>query len=180
MSRDPKQYFRQSARLKDYDYSKGGAYFVTVTVDGEGEIFGKVVEGKVKLNKAGEIIEKVWMNLPKQFTNVKLDEFVIMPDHFHGIIILENKKEGLMNQARTKEKIWILMKNKKNTLGKVIRALKAKVTRLIHEDGSNDFKWHRNYYDRIVRNEKDLLILRKYIKNNPLNLKIAKNNKNNL
>jgi hypothetical protein len=51
-----------------------------------------------------------------------------MPDHFHGIIILENKKEGLMNQARTKEKIWILMKNKKNTLGKVIRAFKAKVT----------------------------------------------------
>jgi putative transposase len=180
MSRDPKQYFRQSARLKNHDYSKGDAYFVTVTVDGEGEIFGKVVEGKVKLNKAGEIIEKVWMNLPKQFTNVKLDEFVIMPDHFHGIIILENKKEGLMNQARTKEKIWILMKNKKNTLGKVIRAFKAKVTRLIHEDGSNDFKWHRNYYDRIVRNEKDLLIIRKYIKNNPLNLKIAKNNKNNL
>jgi REP element-mobilizing transposase RayT len=103
-----------------------------------------------------------------------------MPDHFHGIIILENKKEGLMNQARTKEKIWILMKNKKNTLGKVIRAFKAKVTRLIHEDGSNDFKWHRNYYDRIVRNERDLLIIRKYIKNNPLNLKIAKNNKNNL
>jgi len=180
MSQDPKQYFRQSARLKNYDYSKDGAYFVTVTDDGEGEIFGKVVEGKVKLNKAGEIIEKVWMNLPKQFTNVKLDEFVIIPDHFHGIIILENKKEGLMNQARTKEKIWILMKNKKNTLGKVIRAFKAKLTRLIHEDGSNDFKWHRNYYDRIVRNEKDLLIIRKYIKNNPLNLKIAKNNKNNL
>ena len=157
MSRDPKHYFRQSARLKNYDYSKGGAYFITVTVDVEGEIFGNVVEGKIKLNKAGEIIEKVWMNLPNQFINVKLDEFVIMPDHFHGIIILENKKEGLMNQARTKEK----------------------VTKLIHEDGYKDFKWHRNYYDHIVRNEKELLITRKYIKNNPLNWKIEKHNRNN-
>ena len=180
MSRDPKHYFRQSARLENYDYSKGGTYFVTVTVDGEGEIFGNIVEGKVDLNKAGEIIEKVWMNLPKQFTNVKLDEFVIMPDHFHGIIILENMKEGLMNQARTMEKNWILMKNKKNTLGKIIRAFKAKVAKLIREDGAIDFKWHRNYYDHIVRDEKDLLIIKKYIKNNPLNLEIAKNNKNNL
>ena len=60
MSRDPNHYFRQSARLKNYDYSKGGAYFVTVTVDGEGEIFENIVEGKVKLNTAGQIIEKVW------------------------------------------------------------------------------------------------------------------------
>jgi len=180
MSQDPKQYFRHSARLKNYDYSKGGAYFVTVTVDGEGEIFGKVIEGKVKLNKAGEIIDKVWINLPKQFTNVKLDEFVIMPDHFHGIIILENMKEGLMNQARTMEKNWILMKNKKNTLGKIIRAFKAKAAKLIREDGAKDFKWRRNYYDHIVKNENELMIVRKYIKNNPFKLKIAKNNKNSL
>ena len=180
MSRDPKHYFRQSARLKNYDYSKGGAYFVTVTVDGEGEIFGNIVEGKIKLNKAGEIIEKVWMSLPKQFTNVKLDEFVIMPDHFHGIIIFENKKEGLMNQARTKEKNWILMKNKKDTLGEITRAFKAKATKLIHEDGFKEFKWHRNYYDHIVRDEKELLIIRKYIKNNQLNLDTEKNNNHNL
>jgi len=180
MSRYLKHYFRQSARLKNYDYSKGGAYFVTVTVDGEDEIFGNIVEGKIKLNEAGEIIEKVWMSLPKQFTNVKLDEFVIMPDHFHGVIILENNNEGLMNQARTKEKNWILMKNKKNTLGKIIRAFKAKATKLIHEDGFKDFKWHRNYYDHIVKDEKELLIIRKYIKNNPLNLEIVKNNNHNL
>jgi len=179
MSRDPKHYFRQSTRLKNYDYSKSGAYFVTITVDIEGEVFGKIVEGNVRLNKAGEIIERVWMNLPNQFINVKLDEFVVMPDHFHGIIILENKKEGLMNQARTKEKNWILMNNRKNTLGKIIRAFKAKVTKLIHKDGYKDFKWHRNYYDHIVRNEEELLIIRKYIKNNPLNWKIEKHNRNN-
>ncbi|MCH6574529.1 MAG: transposase [Bacteroidetes bacterium] len=85
-----------------------------------------------------------------------------------------------MNQARTMEKNWILMKNKKNTLGKIIRAFKAKVAKLIREDGAIDFKWHRNYYDHIVRDEKDLLIIKKYIKNNPLNLEIAKNNRNNL
>ena len=180
MSQDQKHYFRQSARLKNYDYSKVGAYFVTVTVDGEGEIFGKIVEGKVRLNRAGDIIEKVWMNLPKQFTNVKLDEFVIMPDHFQGIVFLENMKEGLMNQARTKEKNWILMKNKKDTLGKMIRAFKAKATKLIHEDGFKYFKWHRNYYDHIVRNENKLMIIRRYIKNNPFKLKIVKNNKNSL
>ena len=84
-----------------------------------------------------------------------------------------------MNQARTKEKNWILMKNKKDTSGKIIRAFKAKATKLIHEDGFKDFKWHRNYYDHIVRNEKELLITRKYIKNNPLNWKIEKHNRNN-
>lgn len=179
MSRDPKHYFRQSARLKNYDYSKSGAYFVTITVNEEGEIFGKIVKGKVRLNKAGKIVEKVWVNLPKQFTKVKLDEFVIMPNHFHGIIILENKKEGLMNQARTNEKNWTLMKNKKDTLGKIIRAFKAKAAKLIHEDGFKEFEWHRNYYDHIVRDKKDLMIIRKYIINNPLNWKIEKHNKNN-
>ncbi|UCH64505.1 MAG: hypothetical protein JSW63_07665 [Ignavibacterium sp.] len=124
MSRDIKHYFRQSARLKNYDYSKSGAYFVTITIDEEGETFGIIVDGKVKLNKAGEIIKQVWMNLTKQFTNVKLDEFVVMPDHIHGIVIIKEGKsneEGLMNQARTSESKsnnnadnkWILMKMRK-------------------------------------------------------------------
>jgi len=182
MSRDPKHYFRQSTRLKNYDYSKIGAYFITITIDGKAEVFGNIVEGRARLNKAGEIIKQVWMNLPKQFTNVKLDEFVVMPDHFHGIVIIDYKKEGLINQTRTAENKsnintddkWILMKNENNTLGKIIRAFKAKVTKLIREDGFKDFKWHRNYYDHVVRNKKDLLIIRKYIKYNPSKWKIEK------
>jgi REP element-mobilizing transposase RayT len=177
MSRDLNHYFRQSARLKNYDYSKSGAYFITITVDREGEIFGKIVEGKIKLNKSGEIIKQVWMNLPKQFAKVKLDEFVVMPDHLHGIVVIKESKsnkesnsngEGLMNQARTKEGDWILMKNEKDTLGEILRSFKAKAAKLIREDGFKDFKWHRNYYDHIARDDKDLLIIRKYIKNNPL------------
>ena len=100
MSRDPKHYFRQSTRLKNYDYSKIGAYFITITIDGKAEVFGNIVEGRVRLNKAGEIIKQVWMNLPKQFTNVKLDEFVVMPDHFHGIVIIENKEFGIKSNPR--------------------------------------------------------------------------------
>ncbi|UCH64506.1 MAG: transposase [Ignavibacterium sp.] len=64
--------------------------------------------------------------------------------------------------------------NEKDTLGKIIRSFKAKAAKLIREEGFKDFKWHRNYYDHIVRDDKDLLIVRKYIKNNPLNLKIKK------
>jgi len=185
MSRDLNHYFRQSARLKNYDYSKSGAYFITITVDREGEIFGKIVEGKIKLNKSGEIIKQIWMNLPKQFAKVKLDEFVVMPDHLHGIVVIKESNsngEGLMNQARTSENKsnnnadnkWILMKNEKDTLGKIIRSFKAKGAKLIREDGFKDFKWHRNYYDHIVRDNKDLLIIRKYIKNNSLKWKIKK------
>ncbi len=147
-------------------------YFVTITVDSKGEVFGKIEESKVELSKAGAIVEKEWLSSPEKFTNVRLDKFVVMPDHFHGILIVENKKEGLMNQARTKEKNWILMKNKDNTLGKIIRTFKAKAAKLIHDDGFKDFKWHQNYYDRIVRNEKELFAIRNYIRNNPLNWKI--------
>ena len=191
MSQDLNHYFRQSARLKNYDYSKSGAYFVAITVDGEGKIFGKIVEGKINLNKFGQIIEQAWMNLPKQFANVKLDEFVVMPDHLHGVVVIKesksNKKsisnrEGLMNQARTYENKsannaknkWILMKNEKDTLGKIIRSFKAKAAKLIREDGFKDFKWHRNYYDHIVRDDNELLIIRKYIINNPSKWEIKK------
>ena len=180
MSRDPKHYFRQSTRLKNYDYSKSGAYFVTITVDGEGEVFGKIVGSKVRVNKAGEIIKRIWVNLPKHFASVQIDEFIVMPDHFHGIVFIENTKEGLMNQASTKEKSWILMKDKKDTLGKIIRTFKAKATKLIRDDRFKNFKWHRNYHDHIVRNEKDLLIIRKYIRDNPLNWEFEKHNRNNL
>ena len=171
MSRDPKHYYRQSTRLKNYDYSESGTYFVTINVDNEGNIFGKIEKGKVELSKAGEIVKKEWMCLPEKFTNVRLGEFVVMPDHFHGIVILSNKKEGLMNQAHTENKTWILMKNEDDILGKIIRAFKAKVTKLIHENGLKDFKWHRNYHDRIVRNKKELFAIKNYIKNNPLNWK---------
>ena len=179
MSRDPKHYFRQSIRLKNYNYSKSGAYFVTITVDSEGETFGKIKEGRVELNRAGELVKKEWMDLPRKFINVKLDKFVIMPDHFHGIVILDNKKEGLINQAPTRKKDWILIKDKNDTLGKIIRAFKAKTAKLIHDNGSKDFKWHRNYYDHIVRDEKDFFAVKNYIRNNPSNWEIEKHNKHN-
>src|SRR3990172_7577394 len=100
MSQDPRHYFRQSTRLKNYDYSMSGAYFITICTKDEGDVFGMVVNGKTNLNNTGKILERVWINLPKQFENINLDEFVVMPDHIHGIIIIKNedfakKTEGL-------------------------------------------------------------------------------------
>lgn len=83
---NPKIHNRQSIRLKGYDYSKAGFYFITICVQDRKHLFGAVVDGEMVLNDAGKMAETEWLNLPKRFQNIKLHEFVVMPDHFHAIL----------------------------------------------------------------------------------------------
>ena len=88
MQYDPNIHNRQSIRLKGYDYSKGGAYFVTLRTHNRAYLFGKIKKGKMILNDPGNMISTWWHKLPEKFENVQLDAFIVMPDHFHGIIII--------------------------------------------------------------------------------------------
>lgn len=84
------KYRVESTRLKDWDYSSTGCYFITICTKNQECFFGDIVNGKIRLSKIGEIISHVWMEIPQHFHNIELDEFVIMPNHIHGIVIIHN------------------------------------------------------------------------------------------
>jgi len=85
---DPEKHRRRSIRLKGYDYSQEGAYFVTICTHNRECILGEVANGEVLLNEFGKIVESAWFDLPKHYRNVELDAFVVMPNHVHGIIFI--------------------------------------------------------------------------------------------
>ena len=95
MVRDFKKYKRRSIRLQGYDYSSNGAYFVTICVQNKECLFGHVENGEMVLNDAGEIVQKWWNKLETKFPNITLDEHVIMPNHFHGILMIANKTKSV-------------------------------------------------------------------------------------
>ncbi|HMM99112.1 MAG TPA: hypothetical protein PKC99_08900, partial [Anaerolineales bacterium] len=88
MKYDPKIHHRRSIRLKGYDYSQAGAYFVTIVTQGRAQLFGHIEHGEMILNDAGQMIVKWWNELPNKFPQITLGAFVVMPNHFHGIIII--------------------------------------------------------------------------------------------
>lgn len=88
MRYDPAEHHRRSLRLKGYDYSQPGAYFVTVVTQGHACLFGEVVDGRMWLNCAGQMVQAVWNEIPTHYPGIAVDAFVVMPNHIHGIVIL--------------------------------------------------------------------------------------------
>ncbi len=148
---------RKHIRLENYDYSTEGAYFVTVCVKSQQTplcaISGTPDTPDIHLTHAGSLILKVWHSLRERFPAVTLDEFIVMPDHVHGVLFL-NSESG-----------------KSTSLGKVIGAFKSlstlAVNRSLNRSGA---LWQRGYYDRVIRNSKELGEIRKYICDNPVRL----------
>lgn len=191
---DPSKIHRQSYRLEGYDYSSEGAYSVTICTRGHECTLGDVLNGEMKLSEIGEIVHKCWIDLPSAFSNVTLDEYQIMPSHVHGILVICGNRgsRDLINQIPTRplptenqiptdaiplgiqeshfgaQTNFPLMKNPKQTLGKIIRHFKAKATKKIHDAGYTGFGWQGRFYDHIVRDEQDLERLREFIRSNPL------------
>jgi putative transposase len=188
MTFNPKIHHRRSIRLKDYDYSQSGGYFITLCTHNREDFFGEVLNENMNLNRCGEMVHESWDLIPNQFSNIELDEFIVMPNHVHGIIFIydddnrdSDDQKGLINQTPTTGTDLIpqiLMKNPKTTLGKIVRAFKAKTAKIIHDSGNLDFQWQRNYYEHIIRGEKDLNAIRAYISNNPLQWSVDEENRN--
>ena len=178
MKSNPKGHHRRSIRVGGFDYASEGGYFVTICTHDKLCLFGEIIDEAMKLSDAGEVAKQCWLQLPEHFSRVEVDEFVVMPNHVHGIILLWNDNylksqslkekpgRGLMNQTPTEK--WILMKNPKQTLGKIIRHYKAKSAKIIHNAGYLEFKWQRGYYEHIIRSENDLNRIRQYIHDNVL------------
>jgi REP element-mobilizing transposase RayT len=165
---------RKRIRLKEYDYSKPGNYFVTINTKEDVVQLSSVENGTVKLSEAGEIVDSVWRNLPNHYTNCELDEYIIMPDHFHGIIIIiDCCREGSVTLPKNEKT------NKTNHgLPEIIRGFKTFSSKTINEriQPVPKFSWQKSYHDRIIRNKRELDNVRKYIIDNPNNWDINRNN----
>jgi putative transposase len=153
--------------LKEYDYAQEGGYLVTVCTDQRKNPFGRIENGRMILSPIGESVKNFWLEIPKHFKNTKLDKFVIMPNHLHGIVIITEKCRGVQLNALTKSR-YSQISPKKNTLSVILRTFKATVTTWCRKNSFANFKWHRNYFEHIIRNEKELNNIRQYVIYNPL------------
>jgi putative transposase len=154
--------FRKNIRLKNYDYTQEGAYYITICVHDNKCLFGKIKNEKMNLNVQGEMVQNEWLKTQVIRSNVILDEFVIMPNHFHGILVIVDDLGKATRRVAPTSKTLL-----PNSVGSIIGQFKSAVTKKIRTSGIPDFKWQRNYYDRVIRDEKELNAVRKYIFYNP-------------
>ena len=166
MKYNPEKHHRKSIRLKNYDYSKPGIYFVTICTKNREFLFGEIVNGVIVLNDAGKIAQQCWLEIPEHFPCVSLDKFVIMPNHIHGIIII-NHVAGVQN-IEPLQQFNQFQKIIPNSIGSIVRGFKIGVTKWFRQNNILNVVWQRNYYEHIIRNEKELNKIREYIINNPL------------
>jgi len=170
------KYRIKSTRLVDWDYTTAWWYYVTICTKNHECFFGEIKKRDVVLSEIGKIIKEEWLKTKLVRENIELDEFVIMPNHIHGIIIIDDvettgsviskeKKEAF--QQETTQRV-VFTKLQKNSLGSIIGQFKSVCTKRIRRMGIKDFQWQSNYYDHIIRNQKDLDRIRKYIQQNPL------------
>jgi putative transposase len=179
---DPQRHHRRSIRLKDYDYAQAGAYFVTICTHQRQLFF----ENPAILRAAKEC----WLAIPVHAPVVELDEWVVMPNHTHGIMVIDPHGRGVQLNAPTTNapttdaprdpaSPYSVMSPQRNTLSVVVRTYKAAVTTACRQMGRDDFAWQRNYYEHIIRNERELNAIRQYIQNNPLKWALDRDNPTN-
>jgi len=186
---------RRSIRLPGYDYSQPGAYFVTVCVHGGRFLFGDVMDGRMRLNATGDLVQVCWEWLEQQYRYVELDEYVIMPNHVHGIIILtdlvtsdgsrtvtdasdfmtlggsrtaprEDDIDSCRGASRSSPTLDYI---RRKPLGRIIGAFKTVSTKRINElsNSSAGRIWQRGFFEHVIRGERDLTRIREYISTNP-------------
>jgi putative transposase len=195
---NPNIHHSRSIRLKGYDYSQEGLYFITICVKDRERLFGKIIDRKMNFNDAGKIADECWLEIPKHFPNVVLHEHIVMPNHIHGII--ELIKTGSPNdpvpsagaenflplQSQNESGLPIGVQNFESlrnefqkiiphSIGSIVRGYKIGVTKWFRNNniGVQNFEpqsiWQRNYYEHIIRNEQSCQQIADYIINNPKN-----------
>ncbi len=194
MKYDPEKHHRRSIRLRGYNYTQPGAYFVTLVTQDRMPLFGKIIDGRMQLSRFGNIVDMIWRRLPHHFRHIRLDEYVVMPNHFHGIIWIVRDKTGnkTVGARHSQDETCIgiphnycHLQNPQNfpgnaspqrptgapsgSLGALIGNFKSISTRRINgirrTPGAR--VWQRNYYERIIRDQQELNAIRQYIIDNP-------------
>ena len=160
-----RRYNRRSIRLKDFDYSQPGAYFVTVCTYRREHLFGKLVDGEMRLNRFGRIVWEEWMRSADIRPEIILDEFVVMPNHVHGIIVITESKSTDNHQNLVGAHGRAPLRRKPRSLSSFLAGWKSATAKRINQirGTPGGAVLQRNFYDHIVRNERSLNRTREYI-----------------
>jgi putative transposase len=160
---------RKSLRLRHYDYSQAGLYFITICTQGHKCLFGKIENGDLVLNNAGEQMNRCWLNIPDRFPTANLHQHIIMPNHFHGFIELVGASLVGARSPQTGQPQGIAP-----TVGSIVGAFKSISTNKyilgVKENGWRSFEkklWQRNFYENVIRSEESFLQISGYIDSNP-------------
>jgi putative transposase len=188
MKYNPDKHHRRSIRLKNYDYSQSGAYIITICTHQKECLFGDFVDDNMVLNDYGHIVESEWLKTPQIRPYVELDAFVVMPNHFHGILYIikddmlkTSNGRGMMHHAPTTNKREF-SKPIAHSLPTIVGGFKAAVTRQINRlrNTPGGTLWQPNYYETIIRSEYMLNTRRQYIASNPAKWDNDENHPSNL
>ncbi len=181
------KYRIESTRLRGWDYSSPGLYFVTICAKNRVCYFGDVVNGEMNLSPIGDIVADEWQKTPQVRANVQLDEWAVMPNHLHGIIWITHTVETGRRPVSTRRPVSETTRSETfhrnvstglqpNSLGSIIGQIKSVCTKRIRAEGHGDFDWQERFHDEIIRNERALDAVRAYIINNPTNWDKDKDN----
>lgn len=165
-SQPPEQPSRRSIRLKDYDYSQAGWYFITLCTKGKACLFGNVENGRILLSEIGKTAEERLTEIPRHFPFVSIDEHIVMPNHIHAIIVMQPVGAALMPPGETP--LSTVPDSTPQSLSFIVQQYKSGVTRWCAANGFGYFGWQRGFYEHVIRNEDDLHDIREYIVYNPM------------
>ena len=185
----PQEHHRRSIHLKGYDYNRPGAYFVTMVTYQREDLFGEIVNCETRLNWTGKLVKREWERLPHRFPHIQLDEFIVMPNHIHGLILIIDPGRGTAANNEDKD-IKIThrapaanhapanrLPANQEQFGKpvpgsiptIIRSFKSAVSLRVNRSrfSLSAPVWQRNYFERVVRDQSELDRIRAYILQNP-------------
>jgi len=162
---------RRSIRLRDYDYSRAGAYFVTVCTWQKECIFGEVVNGVMMPNEYGRVVSSHWNEIPRHYDVAGCDQFVVMPNHFHGIVMIDDGNVGAIHELPLHNLSGIENRivRRRMSLPRIVGRFKMNVSKQINTTRNTPGRplWQRNYFEHIIRSEDELRRIRQYIAENP-------------
>jgi len=167
MQYNPEIHKRQSIRLKGYDYTKEGLYFITICIHNRECLFGEIENGEMVLNEIGIIANKYWMEIPNHYTQVTLHEHIVMPNHLHGIIEIVGGYSGVGKCHGISLRERQFAKPIAGSVSTIINQYKSAVKRWCNTNNCQWFQWQSRFHDHIIRNEQSYQTISNYIINNP-------------
>jgi putative transposase len=169
MSANNPKFHRKSIRLPEYDYSQEGAYYITICAQNRRCLFGEIANGRMLLNQYGKIADQCWQAIPQHVTNTLLGEYIIMPNHIHGTIIITEPSLGTRHAVSLPSR-KLFGKPQSGSLSTIVRSYKSAVTKQINVVRAKNEPaiWQSRFYEHVIRNDKSYNRIRRYILDNPL------------
>jgi REP element-mobilizing transposase RayT len=176
------RYCIPSTRRKGWDYASPGYYFITICTKNRQPFFGQIIDAEMRLSPVGDMARCYGQDTPAHFPTTSIDEFIVMPNHVHGIVIIEDTHVETLHatsqwrESKPTSQKMSEISPKPGSISTIIRSYKSAVTRWARENWDGEFAWQERFYDHIIRNDKSFEAIRTYICNNPIKWEIDQNN----